>query len=307
MLYSYRAYGLALHSTLPLPELPQVDDCLAADVLVRLGRVERRPPTVDFTEGYVCGTPEDAYIFVEDVGSFRVLGGREIVVDRAPGAADSALRIFILGGAFGLLLQQRGLMTLHASAVVGRMGAIAFLGESGAGKSTMAAAMHKRGYSILADDVTALEIGKAEVPLVLPAFPRLKIWPRVAATLKYDRETLSVFHPEDERRDYCDAQGFADAPIPLRLIYVLLDEENQGFERLAPQDAFAELLGNSYAAGLLGQAGATPTHLRQCAILGSQVAVYYFKRPLVLTELRDLAELLDNHIEETTERDLAAA
>src|SRR6185436_17962029 len=53
----------------------------------------------------------------------------------------------------GAVLQQRGLLPLHASALLLGAGAIALLGPSRAGKSTLAAALARRGHPVLADDV----------------------------------------------------------------------------------------------------------------------------------------------------------
>jgi serine kinase of HPr protein (carbohydrate metabolism regulator) len=67
-----------------------------------------------------------------------------------------------------VLLQQRGRLVLHASAVTVDLGVVAFMGGPGWGKSTMAAAMYARGHSIVADDVTAVRADKAH-PVVHPS------------------------------------------------------------------------------------------------------------------------------------------
>src|SRR2546421_132869 len=75
--------------------------------------------------------------YLGGVGAFLVRGGREIVVDPAPGVEARVLRLSILGPAFGLLLHQRGRFVLHASAVASGGGVLAFAGGSGWGKSTL--------------------------------------------------------------------------------------------------------------------------------------------------------------------------
>ena len=56
-----------------------------------------------------------------------------------------------------MALHTRGMQVLHASAVEMPMGAIAFCGASGAGKSTMAAALGDRGNPPVADDALLFE------------------------------------------------------------------------------------------------------------------------------------------------------
>src|SRR5215212_7191671 len=79
------AYGLRIQSELPLPELSPSPSA-AADVVVRLAPIAWRPPAGDHSEGYVCGDMHAAYIYVDEIGTFAVRAGREITIDRAPGA-----------------------------------------------------------------------------------------------------------------------------------------------------------------------------------------------------------------------------
>ena len=65
-----------------------------------------------------------------------------------------------------MLLQQRGYLVLHASAVAAGGTAVAFLGHAGWGKSTTAAALYAQGYGLVTDDVLAVEMssGRLMVP-----------------------------------------------------------------------------------------------------------------------------------------------
>src|SRR4051794_10790794 len=170
---SYVAYGLGIRSALPLPEL--VPKEAAADVTIRLGKANRFPSGATCVESPYRGahykvTQEEAYLFWEKVGSFSVRYGCEIIVEPAPGVEERVLRLFILGAALAVLLQQRGQLVLHASAVNVGLGVVAFIGGPGWGKSTMAAAMHARGHKVVADDVVAVQEEGAECPLIFPGF-----------------------------------------------------------------------------------------------------------------------------------------
>ena len=74
--------------------------------------------------------------------TFLIRGGREIVIDAAPGVEQRLIRLFLLGPALALLLHQRRFLVLHASAVMIDGAAVAFVAEKGMGKSTLAAALH---------------------------------------------------------------------------------------------------------------------------------------------------------------------
>jgi hypothetical protein len=63
----------------------------------------------------------------------------------------------MLGSAWGALCYQRGLLPLHASAVVVDGRVHAFTGPSGAGKSTLAAGLSARGLQYFTDDILIID------------------------------------------------------------------------------------------------------------------------------------------------------
>ena len=74
-----------------------------------------------------------------------------------------------------LFLQALGHETLHASAVRGSRGVLAFCGERGAGKSTVAYALARRGYSQYADDTLVMNVTSGAITTQpLPFVPRLR-------------------------------------------------------------------------------------------------------------------------------------
>lgn len=290
--YAYVAYGLGIRSTLPLPEL--VPKAAEIDVVIRLEQLAPLQLEPNTLERYQA-TPEAVYLFYKEVGTFLVQGGREIAVSPAPGVEERVLRLFILGPALGVLLHQRGLFVLHSSAIALNGTAIAFLGGSGWGKSTTAAAFHNRGYAVVADDLVAVQMDTGD-PMVLPGFPRVKLWPEAAHYLGNDLDTLPQLHPYMEKRSRYVTEGFAPDSIPLKGIYVLAEGKSQRIERLQPQAAFKELVGHSYTVGLLKPTGTTSVHFHQCVKLVNSVPIYRLIRPQSLQELPALAEMVEAHL-----------
>ena len=77
---------------------------------------------------------------------------------------------YLLGPVLGLLLRLRGVTCLHASAVTFDDSAVAFAGCEGAGKSTTAAALARRGHSVISDDIVAITERDGAF-FVFPAYP----------------------------------------------------------------------------------------------------------------------------------------
>ena len=82
--------------------------------------------------------------------------GRRLLFSVGSGGADAWQRLLI-AQVLPFAAVVRGLEVLHASAVVAEQGAVAFLGPSRAGKTSLALALCRRGARFLADDVLALE------------------------------------------------------------------------------------------------------------------------------------------------------
>lgn len=293
--HTYRAYGLLLRSALALPELMPAPAGGPVDVAITWGPVSREQPPEADPEGFVVAEGAAARIVVAGVGAIRILAGRSIVVDPDPGCEERVLRLFLLGGALGLLLHQRGLTTLHASAVVTGQGVAVFVGDSGEGKSTMAAALNARGLALLADDVVACAVRGAEA-LVLPAFPQLKLWPDSSEALGDDPATTRLIHPDLNKLARRAGGPFPTTPLPARAIYVLETSEREAVNRLEPADAFAAVKRYAYAAGLLGPAGMTAAHFHQLVALAGVVPVYRFERPHDYTRLPAVVERVLAHL-----------
>ena len=98
-------------------------------------------------------TTECSLIRIEDVADFEIRDGRQIRVWPAAETKQKDIEIFLFGPAWASLCHQRGMLPLHASAIVTGAGITAFAGRSGAGKSTTAALLNSLGYELISDDI----------------------------------------------------------------------------------------------------------------------------------------------------------
>jgi hypothetical protein len=262
----YAAYGLGIDSEIELPEL--LESGSGDDIVIRRGRVDRVPGTDPDSDDYVR-IDGDTLIFHTPYGGFRISSAREITVDASPHGNPTALRLAILGRALGALLQWRGLFALHASAVARDGRAIAFAGQSGAGKSTTAGAHLAGGWQLVADDIVAVDLSERP-PRVRPAFPQLKLWPDAADALGIAVEGLDRVHDRLEKRFVpVDADRLVPGALPLDAVYILGEGNRQGIELLGPQEALVELLRHSYAPRIMRALGRQGDHLMQCAHLAT--------------------------------------
>jgi hypothetical protein len=286
----HHAFGLTIASGIPLVELPPATG--TPDVEVSIGTVEaERPPDGQWS---IVAAPDDVRGWIPDGGGFRVRGGREIIIDPAPDADDRALRMGIVGPLLGVILTQRGQFVLHASSVVIDGRAVAFTGPSGRGKSTLSTALARAGHPLVADDITVIDATGGE-PVVLPGFPRVKLWPDSANVLAGNADALPLLHPARTKRSL-QLDDFHGQPVPLARCYLLEDGPAEESVEPAPREAVLALIGCTYQAQWLHQTGASGANLLHCTALVRSGAVRTLRRRRDFDALPDVVRFVEEDV-----------
>lgn len=182
--------------------------------------------------GWLLKTDELATFIVSE-------DGRDVVCHPTPDCDATHIASMFVDRVIPHLVDARGAMALHASAVSCGEGAAGFLGEPGAGKSTLSAALCPPAR-YLCDDCAALDVGEAVFVHPSYAFARLNEDAAHALGATDDIHTLptrahkwrSAREPSHERQ-------------PLRALYVL-DRGELGITPLSQRDAIVELARHLY-------------------------------------------------------------
>jgi hypothetical protein len=188
-MHHYRISGWTLATEIPLPYLfpcsaPVVGT--VADITLRQGPVP--PPPVPLRldrDGIQVGADGHTVIDIPDCVRIGLTGGRDIMVDSAPGASLPEIQTWLLGPGLGVICHQRAVLPLHACAIRTGKGGLAIVGNSGAGKSTTATALVQRGHRLLGDDVLVVD---PDTGLAQPCFPVVKLWDSSRSALDISQE-----------------------------------------------------------------------------------------------------------------------
>jgi hypothetical protein len=297
--YYYITYGLRVLSAFKLPELAAANmgpESASAQVYIHKGGVGPvSQEAVSIGPGqWACGSA--VWLHYDATCRMLVRDGCEIVVEPSAHVDDRVIRQLVLGNGLAVILHQQGFLVLHGSAVAVDKSAVAFLGFSGAGKSTMTGALIDRGHAFVADDVVAVDMTDAARPIVFPAFPQLKLHPEAARALLRSASHSVPLHPDTPKLGRTVAAGFSQAPLPLGAVYVLEESSRSNepeIERLKSAQAMFSLIRHSYAAGLLAAQGPSRRHFEQCASLVRHIPISRLKRALRLPELPGVARLVE--------------
>jgi len=292
----YTAYGLRIASELPMPGLLPGSN-RSPDVHIHYGRVPTDLPDPLGEGGYFQATPDTFLLKVPNIARYLVVNGREIVVDRVPNCPEEGLRLFLLGSAFGALLHQQRLLVMHASTIQTARGAVLFVGDSGHGKSTLLAALVKRGYAMLADDVTAVTMESPSGPVALSSYPRLRLCADAAAHLDYSVDGLpQVYSPGRVPRDkyVVPVTHFCDTPLPVHAMYTLNIHAGPDIfvEAIDDVQRFALVGTNTYRYNFLEGLGLRQMHFHAAVRLARSVHIGRITRPASPYMLDELVDRL---------------
>jgi hypothetical protein len=290
---TYTAYGLVIEAEFPCPELVPAEG--RPDVVIRVGAVPERLDGAG-ASGVMYQSVGSRFILnIDGVGRYLVSDGQEIRVQPVPGATWSDVRVFLLGSCLGALLHQRGLLALHASAIRTPIGGVLFCGPSGAGKSTLLGAFLQRGYSMLADDVTALVVSESDGVLIAPGFPRTRLWEDAALKLGKDLDGLTRVRAALNKYDVAADGPFLVEPVAASRIYVLSTHAHEAIDivRLGSAEGFGVLIRQTYRHRCLDGVRLRSLHFKMASAVARRVPVSLVCRPSASYRLNELADAIE--------------
>jgi hypothetical protein len=303
-LNSYRLGPLLYVTELLFPELPTAE--LAPGDRPVVVSVGHTPPFLAAplvsSEWYQANRSE-FLLRLPPVATYYVRNGEEVVVEPAPGAPELDVRSYLVGSIFAALCHQRGLLPLHASAVATEAGAMAFLGASGTGKSSIAAFLGRRGQRIVADDICLIDPSAPRESRVVPVAPWLKLWDTTLEALGEARIGLPrIFSDDDKFRVVLDEDRSPVALVQLIVLERGDDGTEPVLEQLTPAQALHALLGHTYQAWLVRSTGQTGTYFQRCGTALEGVRTLRLRRPWGFDAMEQTLSLLEQQGHKTPRR-----
>ena len=186
--YSYNAFGLKIISELELPELQPTDESGVYDIKISLGKVPVALAHPKITGIRFERNEHEFLLNVLNVAGYYA-SANEIVIRQYNDSDLDSVRIFLYTSVFPAILILNKYLPIQASAL--ERGGKAFLiaGEDGAGKSSIAGALNKRGYNIISDDISVI-VSTADCYKALPGIVFPILWEN---TIKHLGKEINEF------------------------------------------------------------------------------------------------------------------
>ena len=271
-----------------------------ADVIIDIAR-GRSPIHKNAGRNVLQHSLERSLIRIDNVADFEIAAGQRIRVWPAAGSKQKDIEIYLYGVAWATLCHQRGILPLHASAILARGSITAFAGHSGIGKSTLAATMSSLDYEVVADDILPVSFNQESVPGAWPYLRRLK--------LKIDcinELALTAVEPVGETLDkakYFVRPKYIDQDKWSRLDRLYLLEIDPTISRVVIEQlsgaiAVHALIDHTYHFDFILGSSLRREHLAFCTQLASNIRIYRLRRPPLSDGGEKLGSIITSHLSE---------
>ena len=249
---TYSVCGLRLRSELELNLPPSADGVWDVDIRwgANIDDSGAPPPGQsiasfihDDVAWYTATVTESGYLLrFKNCGEFFISADlRDLEVRKDPSGEVELLPILLTGTVSAFLLALRGETVLHASAVSIDGAVLAFVGQSGRGKSTIAALLCIAGAELVTDDVLTVDPGPPVMCTGGASELRLR---QAAASIGQGRDSTSTRVTADERLALA-VKTAPQGPLPVSAIVIPSPSRTASrveFKRLDPSTALFALL-----------------------------------------------------------------
>lgn len=236
--------------------------------------------------------PEGIHLRFPDLADFIIAAnGREVRAIPIPELDEATLDHLQLNQVMPLALSAQGIPVFHASGVELNGLAVAFLGVSGRGKSTLATHLALQGAPLLTDDGLVLDWANDHY-LVQPSQPSVRLWQDSQDVL------VGTRLPPEPAVSYTSKARFlagkllplCDGPRPLRRAYFLGEGDCNDIViiPMSAAEAAVEWIKHSFLLDIGDKQRMTShfTQIGQLAALGISYRLDYPRRYEMLNEVR---------------------
>jgi hypothetical protein len=298
-MHAYELCGWRTRSQIPLTGVPtSPNDGGKPDVIIEVAT--GRSPLGKRADRFVFHhSAECSVIGIGGVADFEIREGRQICVWPAAEAPEKDIEIFLFGPAWATLCHQRGILPLHASAIVTRKGITAFAGHSGAGKSTAAALLNSLGYELIADDILPVSFNQDSIPGAWPYLPRLKLHRDSLTQLAYIPTEMVSENLDREKYFVRPKRLGCDKWNRLERLYLLenhVSDSQAPIEQITGADAVRALVDQTYHFNFILGTRLFREHLAFCTRLASKILIFRLRRSPLYSEENTLGSLICAHL-----------
>lgn len=252
--------------------------------------VDTLPEDAPGKTGVLQHRPNGLFFEVPSVARYRISGGNLIEFAPAPEADPRAVELFLHNSARGYLVHQRGELPLAAATLLSpRLKGVAICGPSAFGKSTLAAALCRRGWKLVADGITRVT-GNGITATAWPADAHLGLWKDACKRLRVNLDRAVMVR--GELLKFFVPVPSAEAPLALTAIIGLRMIPGARLAAVLPSDRSAMISEMSFRHQQIAALGFAAGHARAVTAVAAGCRCFWLDgaRRADVQALADLVE-----------------
>lgn len=293
-MYKYKIYGEIIESEFELKLLvPALESNAPQNVITILER-DVEDEVIRFLKEhnalqkqYEIGLKKSA--FKNKGGYYLIQGGNEILIKLNEGYTYESISSWILGFCLSMALLQKGILTIHCSAIATKNGAILISGTPGTGKSSLANKLLENKYKLMADDVAGIHFCN-ENCMIYPAFPFQKLCANEIDKKNLNKNDLIYINEDKDKYLFPVNDIFEHNPRKLEAFFYIIKApvKRLTINKLSGFDCFISIKDNLFLHKLRGEWENTPEVINLCMKVASCCPIYLITRPENIDTLEEI-------------------
>jgi hypothetical protein len=276
----YFSNGLIINSVIPFPEMNTCDKIPQVDIIY--GEVPYQVSNIIYEDQYQQIGENEYLLTIPDVADYWVKDKSLVLIKIYPNANIADVRMYFLSAILPLLVHLHLLLPLHSCCINIQGNGFLIGGESGSGKSTLALGMHRKGYTILNDDVSTIDFTENGNVFAYPGYQQIKLLPESLNEYDLKKEDFEKLGIQIEKYKFPINLDRNIESIPIKALFFFEHNEqikSIDISELKGLDAFIQISKNTFRNQFIKAMNLQKEHFQLCSKIAQKVKVFKISRP----------------------------
>lgn len=300
-MFLYKIFGLYLKCYFKISFLNSLDEKLVpenTDFINVIDDSSSIPNSINLScENFIVSSIKETYFVKKGLAVFKITDGNTISIKTLSQECSlERLSRPLINTAMGYLLYQRGEFALHASAASVNNKAILFLGNSGSGKSSVAASIQDIS-KFITEDIALIKFSDQKTPMAIHSYPLVKLDNNFVDNHKFNFKKQYKLADDYLNRHYYELETTANKK-DIKNCYLLSWDDEVKISKPSIKTLLGFFITSSFTCYPQNSCKESNEILfKQIDLLMKSVNFYHFSRPKKFS--KDTIDILSNHIRDS--------
>lgn len=307
--FKYSVFGIHIFSEMELKALMPLESGEEGQkIIIKWAKVVKPKadlPNTKYAKNTIIN-PSFFYLILENVAQFHLTKKDEntlqIEIDLLDENEKEMMFTWLYGSLITAALMMLNHFALHASGVLVNDKVHIFCGESGIGKSTIAAQLRAKGYPLFTDDKCVLKWNEVNKEfLAQPSLQIIRLWKDATDKIEdvsFLNDKTAVTGRVEKYQYQLEDETISQSPKVLAQINIITEVEASealSIDQLSGMEKLNYLIEQTHRKGYIKHLGKTKIHWNFLSQLVNEVPVNIIYRPLN-TPIENFVEFVEQHL-----------